>query len=291
MNTDLVDDATVGGELPFDFEAWVGLSARLLGLEPEQRLDALGQLGIEVDDWMRCDQHHCASLAADVTRGHMDRAETYGRACAAELERRKHEPTPRDAQEPEPREASATPGASPPIAAPLVEVASFQKETASPPPPAPSRHAASPATTLDVADLPSFIRQQSGALPFSGAISSPLATRGAAPREPSPGAGETLGLGVDLMAQVRATLPFTPRSAGPAFPRLPLQSYASLCAELTVYPERAAEILGKHGIKDDQARRALDADWRARLAEHADTREAWRGMCAQYEGWFRQQAK
>jgi len=53
----------------------------------------------------------------------------------------------------------------------------------------------------------------------------------------------------------------------------------------------ATEILKNYGIKDDQARAALDEDWRARLAQHADTRETWQKLCAQYEAYLRQQPR
>jgi hypothetical protein len=59
-----------------------------------------------------------------------------------------------------------------------------------------------------------------------------------------------------------ATTPFARKPDAPAVPapppRLPLQAYAALCAELAVAPERAAELLRKYSIGDESARRALD---------------------------------
>ena len=291
MTTDTAGSGTEESKLPVGFEAWVELSARLLKLGQDDRIDVLDERRIDVDDWMRCERHYCIALADEVAAGRMERATVYGRACAAELERRRRGPAQSLEAPP------GSPGDSPPkreavapVIAPVIEVATFQKETSAPAP-ATASLPVSPAATLDVADLPSFLKQLDGNLPFAGSISPAFSAPSAAPTTPAPGAGETMGVGVDLMAQVRATLPFATRTPGPAFPRLPLQSYASLCAELTVYPERTAEILGKYGIKDDEARLALDTDWRARLANHADTRQTWQGLRAQYEGWLRQQAK
>ncbi len=71
------------------FEAWADLSARLSGLDEEARLDLLDEREIDVEDWTQWDQHFAISLAADVARGHLERAVTYGKKCAAELERRR----------------------------------------------------------------------------------------------------------------------------------------------------------------------------------------------------------
>ena len=252
-------DGTVAADAALlDFETWATMSARLLHLGPDERLEVLDQRGIDDTDWSRSDEHHTVALAAEVAAGRMGRAERYGRACAAELERRK----------------KGAPEEPPPVAGAV----------------APARPALS--GTMAARDLPTFVAQAAAhPLPF-GAIPSPefLASLDAPRSPPSPGA--TMAGGGD----VRVTLPFakpaTAAGSKPArFPRLTLESYASLCAELSVYPDRAADILGKYGVTDDEARRAVDDDWGARLAENADTREEWERLRATHEGWLRQQPR
>lgn len=291
MNVDPVGGGTPKGALPLDFEAWAELSARLLQLEQAARLDVLDERGIDVADWTRWDEHHCLALAADIAAGRMDRAKNYGQRCAAELERRRREPAPApESTDAKGLEPQAEHHAEPTTAAPpLIEAASFQKA----PPVMPTPQKAPPflAGTMAVADFPSFLKQAVRALPFAGNSTPASMASASVPQGRAPAPGETIGLGIDLMALVRPSLPFAQPSSGATFPRLPIESYASLCAELTVFPARATEILKKYGIKDDQARAALDEDWRARLAQHADTRETWQKLCAQYEAYLRQQPR
>src|SRR5258706_10860453 len=83
-------EASQGG-LALAFEGWADLSARLMGLGQEERLDILDAREVDVEDWTRCDEHYCLALAGDVARGVMDRAKIYGLKCATEIERRKTE--------------------------------------------------------------------------------------------------------------------------------------------------------------------------------------------------------
>ena len=73
------------------FEAWADLSARLSGLDEEDRLDQLldeREIDVEDSDTMGPALRDLA-LAADVARGHLERAVDYGKKCAAELARRR----------------------------------------------------------------------------------------------------------------------------------------------------------------------------------------------------------
>lgn len=90
-------------------------------------------------------------------------------------------------------------------------------------------------------------RQPAAALPFGPTASPAFAAGMSAPRVPSPEptvGGATLPLGVDLLGSLRKELPFRKGAATPAppvaaWPQLTLDTYASLCAELAVFPERA----------------------------------------------------
>ena len=81
--------------------------------------------------------------------------------------------------------------------------------------------------------------------------------------------------GVDPARQARAALPFarTALSAQAAAPPMALLTYASLCAELAVAPEKAAEILARYHVPDEASRRARSDEHRqAQLATQADAR-------------------
>jgi hypothetical protein len=62
--------------------------------------------------------------------------------------------------------------------------------------------------------------------------------------------------------------------------------YASLCAELAVAPEKAAEILARYRVPDEASRRALDEHWQAQLATQADARGTFDAALTTYKEWF-----
>jgi hypothetical protein len=306
----------VAGAAPLlPFETWVALAARLVNVGMEERLDILDHREVPVEDWLRSDEHHCLALAADIAAGRMERAERYGRACAAELERRRTgapDVPPADAKPAaavdaiEEPPATTTPAIGAPAVAETAPLPSFLHYL--PPPvalplptpvalPLPTTRTPSPlAGTMAAMELPSFVKAATNALPF-GDTPTPdfLASIDAERPGPSNAAGATIGVGVDLLAQVQHTLPFAKADADGAkpgaqaarFPRLPLETYASLCAELSVFPERTPGILQKYGVKDEAARQALGKDWDARLSANADTREEWQRLCDTYAEYLR----
>ena len=68
---------------------------------------------------------------------------------------------------------------------------------------------------------------------------------------------------------------------------MPLETYASLCAELAVAPERTAETLAKYKVESEPARRALDEDWARRAAQYPDTRAELERLVSSYTAWLR----
>jgi hypothetical protein len=136
-------------------------------------------------------------------------------------------------------------------------------------------------------DLASQVR---AALPFAK-------HDGGGPQPTAAALGETRAVDAAVVAQAAAALPFPAQAAGvakpstPSFPRLPLQTYASLCVDLALFPGRAADVLKKYGVKDEEARRALDQDWHARFAAHPDTRTEWAQACATYRDWLLRQPR
>jgi hypothetical protein len=279
-------------ELRLDFEAWAELAARLLQRSQEERLDILDERGIDIGDWMRCDKHYCLALATELAAGQMERATRYGRGCAAELERRRREPTsPRTEtvakQEAAPRVLLANVAQKP---APAVVEASFQKEAATV---APTPVSVPPllAGTLNVPALPSFIKQAS-ALPFSGTASPEFAaSSGVATPAPSPDVGATMALGFDMTALASPALPFEQPNVSQLVQQMPLQRYASLCAEISVFPEQTAALVKKYGLRDEASWHATDEEWRARLARVPETRAAWQQHFTTFQNWLRQQPR
>ncbi len=134
------------------------------------------------------------------------------------------------------------------------------------------------------------------ALPFGQAPSAEFVGEMSAPRAGASEAtvgGATLPLGVDLLGKMRKELPFmkaasaVPVSAPAApVPRLTLDTYASLCAELSVAPERAQEILKKYGIGDEAARRGVDREWGERLSTHPETQILWQRKVTEFRAWL-----
>jgi len=63
---------------------------------------------------------------------------------------------------------------------------------------------------------------------------------------------------------------------------LPLARYASLCAELAVFPQASEVIFQRYGLESQQKRAAVDAAWKERL--HGDEKQymAWEEMYRRY---------
>ena len=294
MDERRVEDEGAGDEIPLDFEAWAELSARMVGRTLDEQLDMLEELDVASADWTLSDQHYVSALAAEIADGRMERTERYARKCMAELERRKQAPQQAEPDVMEPPAAPAAAG----TAAPPLDVATFQVIAQLPGPgagPLPPVVSAPESITGTAAGfvLPAALRVAQGRLPFA-----PAANVAPAPQPPSAartvqlpshaGSG-TLPLGADPMAEARATLPFGKATPGDAvrFPRMPLETYASLCAELAVAPERTAETLAKYKVESEPARRALDEDWARRAAQYPDTRAELERLVSSYTAWLR----
>ncbi|HZF49161.1 MAG TPA: hypothetical protein VE093_10960 [Polyangiaceae bacterium] len=104
--------------------------------------------------------------------------------------------------------------------------------------------------------------------------------------------GKTAPLGDDSIAKAVAALPFIGNTVGAALvpvPRLRLETYASLRAELLVWPERSAEILPRYHVMNEAARRALEEHWEGELAASPEARATFDKALAEYTAWLRSQ--
>jgi hypothetical protein len=156
-----------------------------------------------------------------------------------------------------------------------------------------ARPAENLAATSDAVEIPAEFRGRMGALPFRQPV--PGQPR-AAKTVPTPvmrtGLGETADPTADAIGEARSALPFlsggiTVGSGVVPFPRLTLEQYASLRAELTVWPERAGEILEKYHVMHEAALGALDEHWRREIAEKPEVRAAFEEKLAMFVPWLR----
>jgi hypothetical protein len=285
------------GEVPLSFEAWADLSARMAKLSQDDRRDLLDEQHIEPDDWARCEEHYALALVEDIGHGRLDRAELYAGKCVAEVERRGSEGAASPAPGPE-EERAAPVHPSEPVPVPEPAVPSFMQATHAAPHAPPVRGVlAELAATATALELPSALRPKpADALPFRESSEPSPAASPSEPKPvtPPPGAGETLDVPTNLMALMSTTLPFAkgPKEAEPVpVPTMSLLPYASYCAELAVFPERAAEIGRKYNLADEDARAAVDRDWRSRLDAHPATRAEWEKHFTAYREWLLRQPR
>lgn len=81
------------------------------------------------------------------------------------------------------------------------------------------------------------------------------------------------------------TLPFLRL---PATAEWSIDEYASICAELSVHPERRVEILARYHVDGDVAWRRLRTEWEREL-ENPDVREVWQARYAALRRWVLRQ--
>jgi len=285
------------GEMPLSFEAWAEVSARMLKLSREERLDILDAQHIEPDDWMRCDEHYARALAGDIGQGRRERAELYAGKFVAEVARRGSDssapPAPAPKEEHAPVAQPSEPLPVPEPAVPSFMQAALAAASAPPVRDVPTELAA----TAMVFELPNALRPKpADALPFHESSERPFAALPSEqkPAMPPAGAGETLDEGVNLMALVSATLPFVkaPKEGAPVpVVAMPLQTYASFCAELAVFPERTAEIARKYNVASEEVRAVVDRDWRSRMEAQPAIRAAWEKLFTTYRDWLLRQPR
>jgi hypothetical protein len=105
-----------------------------------------------------------------------------------------------------------------------------------------------------------------------------------------PRLAETAPLGDDSILKAIAAVPFLGSTLGNGaipIPRLKLNEYASLCAELAVHPERAAAVLPHYHVLSETARRALDQHWQKDFTDHPETAAAFETLLAKFTYFLR----
>lgn len=153
--------------------------------------------------------------------------------------------------------------------------------------------------TEPVLELPPAIRAQLSCLPFKpgpSALASPPA-----PKERFEPAtmevpvmrrigAETFPLGDTSIQRAMAVLPFVGNTVGTgvvAFPRLTIEQYASFRVELSLWPERSAQIYHRYRVANNAAHGALDEHWKSHFEERPEARARFEEAFAEYMSWVR----
>jgi hypothetical protein len=140
--------------------------------------------------------------------------------------------------------------------------------------------------------IPAELREQLARLPFKPPTPGNELARTMKTPVLDPRKGETTPLGDDSIAKAVAALPFVRASIGAgvvSFPRLSIQQYASLRAELAVLPSQSGEILRRYHVMNEAAHRALLEHWQAELDASPEARATFEKDLASYAAWLRAQ--
>ena len=141
-------------------------------------------------------------------------------------------------------------------------------------------------------EVPPEIRERMGRLPFSPRAPGEELARTMQVPVLNLRKGQTAGLGDDSIEKAAPALPFTGSTVGKAvvpIPPLSLEQYASLCADLSMQPERSAEIPRRYNVVNEAARRALDKHWEAQLAASPEMFARYIQAVVSHADWVRSQ--
>jgi hypothetical protein len=147
------------------------------------------------------------------------------------------------------------------------------------------------AITSPALELPPEVRALQAATPFvhPSAVRNRAAKTLRALQMPAK-LGTTAPLDEARMATLRETLPFNASTVGTGtipFPRMSLEQYASLEADLAGGRATREAVLADYRVLHEAALGALRADWEARLASSPEERGRYAGMLAEFTAWVR----
>ena len=69
-------------------------------------------------------------------------------------------------------------------------------------------------------------------------------------------------------------------------PNLTLEQYASLCAELAVFPRHVEAVFQRYGLVSLKKRLTLDLAWRERLRRDATEYQEWQRLYQRYQDYW-----
>jgi hypothetical protein len=135
-------------------------------------------------------------------------------------------------------------------------------------------------------------RERLGLLPFRAARPDPAraARTVQVPVMREAGLAATVPIGDDSIERAMRVVPFLGNTVGAGvvpFPRLTVNEYASLHAELLVSPARSAELRRKYHVFHEAALAALDEHWSSIFTEQPQQRAAFESALATFTAWLR----
>ena len=144
---------------------------------------------------------------------------------------------------------------------------------------------------VDATSADAVALSEDDVLPFGEQPSAPFraALASGAAGLPAADVGET-GVVPALLVDVNETLPFglpaVDDQAAGAATKLSLEQYASLCAELAVYPQRGDSIRQRYGFRNSEEQVKEDRAWSTQLAGDAARTREWQALVRHYQTWL-----
>lgn len=130
-------------------------------------------------------------------------------------------------------------------------------------------------------------------LPFQGSKSAlDMGSPPGGASESAPDATETITAPLQAARAAEEAIPFRPAAAAaasadpPAPPTLTLQQYASLCAELAMFPDRTEDTFHRYGLGNQRDRLTADLGWQERLRRNPEEYQAWQRLFQRWREHF-----
>jgi hypothetical protein len=270
-----------------DLETYAMVVAHVRFFAGEPSTAVVARFGISEARWASAGTKWLEQLAAeadDAGSGPLSRS--FGASYAATLGRlRKDRPALTDVGEDDARDRAPSteerPSVAPPTAMSVWQVSRDAAAMPAPPlerPTLPRVDAAD--DDIDVDATIEAVLREGATLPFgvkaSAEFESWLASREETPKSRADAFSTVEG---EFLRPTGAALPFSRTGELPA---MPLEQYASLCAALAVFPQRAQEIVVRFGVADEGAKLALDAAWRAAFTRSPADLLRWQELFSQF---------
>lgn len=294
-------------------ERYAEVLAHITHFGTDRTAEVAARFGLSLDRWSSVDRAWTSELALGMKRQQREQALRFSATFQGTRQRLARRQPLLDAIGDAHAPAPETPTAAPPAApARPPGVPSFMLAAAAAPPPAAvSPPIAAPFLPADAsadADWSGTIRLPVmpapanpvkptpfvEGVPAEAALQSAVEHAGPA-QEPKPRAAEafmnaTLPVDEEISAIAGRSLPFNRATTGAAAPptrdpELTLEQHVSLRVELSVMPERKAEILKRYGLTADQLAR-IDSTWDARLLLDPKLRATWEQAATRYRAWL-----
>jgi hypothetical protein len=261
---------------------------------PERRDEALRELllltGAETPfspaDWVERQQHHLAELRVQVAAIPFSSG-AWSRVPRARPTPDEPEPSvsppavrPHTERPPAPVGSTTKPIVPLPAQRPVLPFAPVQAPTEAP--------SVAPSERPDLPEVLPFVKVRGAEA--AGEASKPAVAPPPPPAVAPPPPPAVAPPAPPPSVSVEAAPPST-TGAGPATLRLSLDRYAALCAELSVFPDRAELVFGRYGLADRRHRLEVDLGWQAQLRHYPALFAQWQALYQRWCAHFAAQAR